>query len=258
MPFAKNPIDGCRIHYEDDGGHGPPVVLLNGLGDPIAASRAWGVAHALASSCRLIFIDQRGHGNSDKPHESASYATRLCVADVVAVLDTLGVEKANLIGLSWGARLLFAFAEQETHRVLSLTLAGQSPYAFRPDSAGVQAVSRAFSEGRRMSDFVEALGGFGGMDEATKRWTLENDFEALRAAWTAAIEEGDVAQSLRAWNFPCLVYAGSEDVDFYEDARRAASEIPGATFMTLQGQGHLEAHGNVDNVLPQIRKLILG
>lgn len=258
MPFAKNSLDGRRVYYEDDEGKGPCVVVLNGLGDPIAASRRWGVTRALAGDYRLVYIDHRGHGRSDKPHDPDAYSKTLCVADVGAVLDELGIERAHFIGLSWGARLLFGLGELAPERVLTLTLGGQTPYAMNPDSPGVQMVTRAFSSGRSMTDFVEALGGFGKLDDDERRWTLENDFEALAAAWRAAVSEGDIAPSMATWEFPCLIYAGSEDGDFYEDARRAASVIPKGTFVSLDGLTHLEAHANVDDVLPHIRKLLKG
>jgi pimeloyl-ACP methyl ester carboxylesterase len=258
MLFVRNPVDGCKVYFEDDGGDGSPVVILNGLGDPIAASRRWGVSQALAVSHRLIYVDHRGHGGSDKPHQVTSYAMPLRVADVVAVLDEMGIEHAHFIGASWGARLLFGLGDRAPERVLSLTMGGQSPYAMNPDSRGVRMVTQAFARGRRKRDFVEALGGFGDIDEETRRWTLDNDFKALAAAWNAAMAEGDVAPGLAGWRIPCLIYAGTRDRDFYEPARRAASEIPGATFVALEGLSHLEAHENVDDVLPHIKALIDG
>jgi pimeloyl-ACP methyl ester carboxylesterase len=258
MPFAPNPVDGCRIYFEDDGGDGTPLVVLNGLGDPIGASRSWGVVEALAGTHRLILIDHRGHGGSDKPHGVAAYATPIRVADVIAVLDELGVDRAHFIGASWGARLLFGVGEHAPARVLSLTMGGQAPYAMNPESTGVRMVTNAFAEGRSMSDFVETLGGFGEVDEQTRRWTLENDFKALAAAWNSAMAEGDIAPGISRWTFPCLIYAGTEDSDFFEDARRAALQIPGATFVPLEGLSHLEAHVNVDDILPHIRELVDG
>jgi pimeloyl-ACP methyl ester carboxylesterase len=100
MPFATNAIDGCKVYFEDDGGAGPPVMFLNGLGDPIAASRRWGVSTGLAADHRCIYVDQRGHGLSDKPHRPAAYTTSVRVADVVAVLDALAMERTHIIGTS--------------------------------------------------------------------------------------------------------------------------------------------------------------
>jgi pimeloyl-ACP methyl ester carboxylesterase len=256
--LAQNPNDGCRVYFEDDGGDGPPVAILNGLGDPIAASRAWGVTQALAETHRLILIDHRGHGASDKPHDPVAYAMPLRVADLVAVLDELVIERAHWIGASWGARLLFGLAEHAPERALTLTLGGQSPFAFDPRSRGVEMVTRAFSEGRSMDDFVAAMGGLGDVDEETRRWTMENDFVALAAAWSAAMAEGDVVHDPAKIVMPCLIYAGTADVDFFEDAKRAAAQMPGATFVPLEGLSHLEAHANVDGILPHIRKLIDG
>ena len=251
-------MDRTRVYFEDDGGSGSPVVLLNGLGDPIAASRRWGVSKALAPNHRLVYVDHRGHGGSDKPHDPAAYTTSLRVADVVAVLDQLNLEHANLIGVSWGARLLFGFGELAPERALSLTMGGQTPYAMNPQSRGVRMVTEAFATGRSMVDFIEALGGFGEMDAETRALTLSNDFKALAAAWRCAMDEGGVAPNLSNWDVRCLIYTGTEDADFFEDARRAASEIRGARFLALQGLNHLQAHENVDDVLPHIKALIEG
>jgi hypothetical protein len=70
--------------------------------------------------------------------------------------------------------------------------------------------------------------------------------------------EGDIASDLRKWDTPCLIYAGTNDSDFYDGAKLAASMIPGARFVGLEGLNHLEAHANVDDVLPHIRALIEG
>lgn len=256
MPFARNGLDGRRVYFEDDGGGGPPVVFLNGLGDPIASSRAWGVSEALSQTCRCLFVDHRGHGRSDKPHDAAAYTTRLRVADVIAVLDKLGIDRAHIIGASWGARLAFGIGEQAPERVLSLVLGGQIPYAMNLESPGVAAVTRAFEGSNTMEGFLEALGGLGDVDETVRASVLDNDALALSAAWQAAMTEGDVVTDLARWKVPCLIYAGTGDVDFYADARRAAGKIPVAQFVALEGLNHLDAHSNVDQILPHIRQIL--
>jgi pimeloyl-ACP methyl ester carboxylesterase len=256
MPFATNAIDGCKVYFEDDGGAGPPVIFLNGLGDPIAASRRWGVSTALAADHRCIYVDQRGHGLSDKPHRPAAYTTSVRVADVVAVLDALEMERSHIIGTSWGARLAFGLGDLAPKRALSLTMGGQSPYAMNPEGTLVKTVTRAFSSGHDMADFLRALGASPDVNRLEHAEVLDNDFDALAIAWEAAMAEGDVASNLSRWDLPCLIYAGSEDADFFEDARRAATEIPRARFLALQNLSHLAAHENVDDVLPHIRALI--
>jgi pimeloyl-ACP methyl ester carboxylesterase len=107
-----------------------------------------------------------------------------------------------------------------------------------------------------MEDFVEALGGLGEVKDSVREYTMANDFAALAAAWRCAMDEGAVARKLSEWRLPCLIYAGTEDVDFFPDAQRVAKEIPGARFLALEGLSHLEAHANVIDVLPHIRALL--
>jgi len=256
MPFAHNAVDSLRVYFEDDGGDGPPVVILNGLGDPIASSRRWGISNSLAAGYRIILVDHRGHGQSDKPHTPEAYTTPLRVADVVAVLDALHIERAHFIGASWGARLLFGVGEHARGRTRSLTMGGQTPFAMNRESRGVRMVTQAFASGSSMADFLDALGGFGDVDAEVRSYTLANDFDALAAAWHAAMEEGAVAEDLVKWDVPCLIYAGSEDLDFFEGAKRAAAEIPGARFVALQGLSHLEAHENVEDILPHMKRFL--
>jgi pimeloyl-ACP methyl ester carboxylesterase len=137
MPYARNALDGNRVYFEDDGGNGAAVVLHGGIGDSVDLVRASSIAHALqelpTDEFRLIYVDHRGVGRSDKPHEVEAYAMPLRVADAVAVLDELGIERAHFIGNSWGGRLGFGIGEHAPERVLSLVLGGQQPYAIDPN-----------------------------------------------------------------------------------------------------------------------------
>ena len=72
------------------------------------------------------------------------------------------------------------------------------------------------------------------------------------------VVEGAAARDLSSWDVPCLIYAGTEDADFFAGAKRAASEIPNARFVALEGLNHLENHANVDQILPHIRHMIDG
>src|SRR4029078_12514519 len=107
MSFATNARDGSRVYFEDDGGEGTPVVIHGGFLDPIKLVRGAPIAPAcesVAEEVRLIFVDHRGRGRSDKPHDADAYAMPLRVADVVAVLDALGIERAHLLWLSLRGR----------------------------------------------------------------------------------------------------------------------------------------------------------
>jgi pimeloyl-ACP methyl ester carboxylesterase len=105
------------------------VILHDGFADSVQDLRVWALADALASEgFRVIFGDHRGHGRSDKPHDEAAYAMPLRVADAVAILDRLGIERAHFVGRSWGGRLRFGIGEHAPERVRSLVIGGNQPY----------------------------------------------------------------------------------------------------------------------------------
>src|SRR3712207_4870218 len=99
MPYVNN--DDTRIYYEVEGA-GPPLVLLHGLSDSLASWRDYGFVAGLASDYRLILIDARGHGRSDKPHDPNAYGHAQRAADVAAVLDDLAIDRAHFLGYSLG------------------------------------------------------------------------------------------------------------------------------------------------------------
>lgn len=251
MAYAKNALDGHQVYYEVEGDGGAPVVIHGGFGEPVDLVRTSPLARALpADEFRAIYVDHRGHGRSDKPHDPAAYAMPLRVADTVAVLDDVGVERAHFLGISWGGRLGFGIGEHAFERVRSLVIGGQQPYAW-PDSPLVQAVTEGLAAAReqgRIDAFLEALERFWGITFPAPRRErlLTNDPVALAAAWQAALAEGPVSDDLEVWRMPCLIFLGAGDVDFLEQARRAADEIPDAEFLSLAGRDHYGAHTSGD------------
>src|SRR5919107_2500260 len=115
MPYTRNAQDGRRVYFEEDGGDGAPVVLHGGIIDSVGLLRDSNIAQALrelsTDEFRLIYVDHRGVGRSDKPHGVEAYAMALRVADAVAVVDELGIERAHLLGHPWGGRLRFGVGE---------------------------------------------------------------------------------------------------------------------------------------------------
>jgi pimeloyl-ACP methyl ester carboxylesterase len=263
MPYATNALDGSRVYFEDDAGGGAAVVLHGGILDSVASVRVSHVAQALVrlrAEFRCIYVDHRGVGQSDKPHDAAAYAMPLRVADAVAVLDELGIERAHFIGNSWGGRLGFGIGEHARERVLSLVLGGQQPYAIDPDGPLARVVAEALVASRRegIAAFVQALEAFSGIrfpDTLRARY-LDNDPAAIEAAWSAAVAEGAISEDLRAWRVRCLIYIGAGDVDFYDQARRAAHEISNAEFFSLEALDHLGAHLRNEAVLTAVLRTL--
>jgi pimeloyl-ACP methyl ester carboxylesterase len=167
----------------------------------------------------------------------------------------------HFLGSSWGARLGFALGEHAPERVLSLVLCGNQPYAWDLESPTARAVAAAMAASRRegMRGFVQTFESALGyrFPEPARAWTLEkNDPAALEAAWRSAQLEGPVSQDLSAWRMPCLICAGESD-EMHDDAKRAAEEIPGATFISLAGHSHISAFYEAEDLLlPHILELL--
>ena len=253
MAYVVNRTDGTRIYFEDDAGQGVPVVVHGGFLDGVRDVRESSLARSLpADEFRLIYVDHRGLGRSDKPHDPEAYAMPRRVADAVAVIDELEIGRAHFIGMSWGGRLVFGIGQHAPERVLSLVALGQQPYSW-PDSPLTRAVTQGLiaSRTRGAVAVVEALEAHWGVqfpDPRRARW-LDNDPAALEAAWTAVLHEGPVSNNLRAWHVPCLICIGSADTDFVEQARQAATEIPGARLVALANADHYHAHVSEDAVM---------
>ena len=184
MPYATNPVDGVRTYFEDAGGAAPPVLFYTGFADPLEVAKSSGLARALGGAIRLIFADHRGQGGSDKPPDASAYALPTRVADALAVLDALGIERAHFLGSSWGARLGFALGEHAPERLLSLVLCGNQPYAWDLESPTAKAVAAAIAASRQegMKGFVETFESALGyrFPEPERTWTLERNDPAAR------------------------------------------------------------------------------
>jgi len=218
---------------------------LHGFLDSVTSVRGSDLAQALRDKFPLMYVDHRGLGRSDKPHDPDAYAMSLRAADAVAVIDELDIERAHFIGMSWGGRLGFGIGEHAPERVLSLVIGGQHPYAW-PDSPLTRVVSDGLiaAQMQGMEALIQAMESFWDIrfPEALRARYLDNDPAALHAAWTKALAEGPISKNLGEWRIRCLIFMGAEDTDFLEQAERAAKEIPNAVFLSLAELDHIGAH----------------
>jgi pimeloyl-ACP methyl ester carboxylesterase len=106
------------VHYRDWGGDSRPIVLLHGLA---SSCRIWDLcAPLIAGSFRVIAVDQRGHGLTDRP--DSDYTLDEVCRDLAALLDALGFEQLLLVGHSWGANVALQFAADYSERLRGLAL----------------------------------------------------------------------------------------------------------------------------------------
>ena len=102
MPYAA--VNGLRLYYEEQGS-GPPLVLLNASTLTISGPGCGGWANLrpyLAEHYRVVQIEQRGHGRTDNPGGRAAYTRAALAADVVALIEQLGLAPAHVAGWSEG------------------------------------------------------------------------------------------------------------------------------------------------------------
>ncbi|HKH95580.1 MAG TPA: alpha/beta hydrolase [Beijerinckiaceae bacterium] len=121
--------DGVRIAYLDvvpASGSGDPVVLVHGFASNHAVNwvnTLWVKALGDAGY-RVIALDNRGHGRSDKLYRPEDYHTEVLADDVWRLLDHLGIERADVMGYSMGARITAFLALRHPERVRSAMLGG--------------------------------------------------------------------------------------------------------------------------------------
>jgi pimeloyl-ACP methyl ester carboxylesterase len=262
MPYAEN--SGTRIHYQIEG-QGPAMVLVPGFAGTLEDWRDFGYTQALGRRNRLVLIDPRGRGASDKPHATDAYAMKHMVRDLVAVLDDLKIEKAHYFGYSMGAVIGFSIALHAAGRFQSLILGGAAyPFtedAFRDDPLVVaiqQGLEQAFADSpeKPMEAFVAALEkALGPYPPDRRARMLAGDARALIANARAMrqIQWPPAQEALHRVTLPCLIFAGEKD-GFHPGAEQCAELIPNAAFRSLKGLGHLEAYAQSDRVLPLIRE----
>lgn len=222
--FADN--NGVRIHYEVEG-KGPPLVLLHWWKGSLEDWRQLGYVDALKDTHRLILVDARGHGLSDKPHDPADYVLEKQVEDIVAVLDKLGIDKTHYFGYSMGGKLGWALAKYAPDRLISVIIGGGTPEDFNPNS-----------------------------DILYTRWKKEEgiDTDAVIADVRAFSVENFMAD-LPGMKLPILVLVGSLDED-YAVLKDAAGKLPNGTFASLQGLDHYDAFLRSDLALQPVTKFL--
>jgi pimeloyl-ACP methyl ester carboxylesterase len=250
MPYATN--KGIRIHYKIEG-EGAPLVLQHGIIGNLEEWYEAGYVAALQGSYRLILIDARGHGDSDKPHDSASYGVQM-VTDIVAVLDELGIAQAHYFGYSLGGGLGFWLGRNAPERVHSLILGGASLSAGIP-RADSDARIAMLSKG--MEGFVAALEQQAGrpLPADRKSKLLQNDAEALLAV-VMANRDTPTMEAPSVISMPCLLFAGEADPTAYPGIKEDASQMPNATWFSLPGLNHPQGFRRSDLVLPRVTKFL--
>lgn len=256
MPHAK--IGNIWLHYRDEG-EGEPLVMLMGFGAPL---QGWDKQlPALSPRFRVIRLDNRGVGRSDKP--LGPYSAAQLASDTIGLLDHLGIRSAHLVGLSMGGMAAMECAARHPDRVRSLVLAATTPAAdaklrwiigsATARVGAAMALARGDWEARLEAGKEELIrlwlpmvfsASAGGEEESLLRRLMDETFaEGFSPAGTAgqlaACFSHDARQRLGQVRAPTLVIGGTDDGLFAPAVFEAlARGIPNARLELLDGLPH--------------------
>jgi pimeloyl-ACP methyl ester carboxylesterase len=220
--------DGVRIHVMEAGA-GVPVVLLHGYTSGNDAS--WfsnGIARELAKDHRVIGIDARGHGRSEKPHDPAKYPGDRMASDVIEVLERLGVGKAHIHGYSMGGGLVAQLMARRPDLFITGSFGGSGVRETDPDLAA-------------KAEAADPKGLDPRQDEARARLAGRSDRDSVALE---AVNKGRQANpastpplDLTTIAFPVLAVNGEFDAPVSK-TQRMARELRDFRSVVLPGRGH--------------------
>jgi pimeloyl-ACP methyl ester carboxylesterase len=246
--------DGVEIYYEVHG-DGPPLLLTHGYS---STSTMWqGQVAALSERYKLVLWDMRGHGQSDYPGDPSAYSEALTVADMAALLDAVGAEKAIVGGLSLGGYMSLAFYRAYPERVRALLIIDTGP-GFKKDDARDAWNKRAYDTAERFErEGLDLLKSF-----SRERSTVTHrDASGLALAARGMLTQRDarVIESLIEIKVPSLIVVGADDTPFLAASDYMAAKIPGARKVVIPAAGHAvnidQPQAFIDAVLPFLDSL---
>jgi pimeloyl-ACP methyl ester carboxylesterase len=237
---------GVRIHYTIEG-KGEPVVLIHGWGVDLEWNWAEpGIIRSLAERYRVIAIDCRGHGRSDKPHDPKQYGMNM-VTDVIRLLDHLKVQKAHIVGYSMGGLIAEVLLAGYPERVRTATIGG---FGWEDDEGYRKRrllTAESLEQGKGIGPLVEALtppgekAAVAQQMAAINQWFLErNDPAALAAVARGNADLRASETKLRANKLPALAVVGELD-PLRPSVDRLASMMPNLEVVVVPGANHMFA-----------------
>ena len=246
--------EGVKIYYEVHGS-GPPLLLTHGYS---STSGMWqGQIAALSKHHKLVLWDMRGHGQSGYPEDTAAYSEALTVADMAALLDAVGAEKAIVGGLSLGGYMSLAFYRAHPDRVRALLIIDTGP-GFKKDEAREAWNKRAHDTGERFErEGLEVL-----KSASRERSSVTHrDATGLARAARGMLTQRDarVIESLPDIKVPSLIVVGADDTPFLAASDYMAAKIPGAQKIVIPAAGHAvnidQPKAFVDAAVPFLKNL---
>jgi len=231
---------GVRLRYLEQGA-GEAIVLLHGNG---ASARMWittGIMDRLATRYRVIALDCRGFGKSDKPHDPSSYGANMG-EDVVRLLDHLSIMRSHLIGYSMGARITSWLVVNHPERVITATLGGSTYFtettqqgkAFEESARNAEAEPNSDDLKRSFPDMTDEQ-----VNELPTRRATTNDPKAIEAVRRGYPGLYITESALSSTKVPILHVVGSEDTSRLPASQHLKDHVlPDIEFVIVPGATH--------------------
>lgn len=244
MPFAA--IDGLKMHYLQEGdwqSDQDTLLLIHGLGSSI---RDWEHQIAvLAQYCKVLAVDLRGHGQTDKP--DVPYKIAMFTQDLVRLLDSMKLTNLHVVGHSMGGMIAFQLALDHSRLVKTLTIINSAPLVAFPNlrtrfNFWARTLSVKWFGMKKLSTTL-AKTVFPKKDQAAlreqfiKRW-CENDSVAYLNS-LHAFRDWNVLPRLSALQCPTLIITGDRDYTPVAFKQFYIQFIKDVHLVVIEDSGHL-------------------
>ena len=235
MPSFRN--GDVEIAYLDEG-EGEPVVLVHGFASNKEVNwvnPGW-VSTLTRNGRRAIALDNRGHGASSKLYDPAAYHSALMAGDVRALMDHLGIERADIMGYSMGARISAFLAVDHPERIRSVVIGGLGIRLV--GGVGLPESIAEALEAPSPGDISDPTGRtFRSFAEQTR-----SDLKAL-ASCIRGSRQTLSREQVAAIAAPVLIAVGTRD-EVAGSAEELATLIPGARHLPIPDRDHMLAVGD--------------
>jgi 3-oxoadipate enol-lactonase len=246
-------LDGRRLHYLDEGGGEPVLLLVHGF--PLSARMWEPQIVAFSDRYRIVAPDLSGFGDSEVPPERSAYSIDAYADQVAGLAGGLGLDRVVLIGLSMGGYIALAVARRHPQILAGLVLADTRAEADSPEVKTRRSDQQVFLGARKdvaplvdgLLDTLLSQRPAAGQEVAERAGALMHAADAN--GWIGALEamkqRPDATSGLAGIAVPTLVVVGEDDSITPPAAAEALAEgIPGARLILVPAAGHL---ANLEN-----------
>jgi pimeloyl-ACP methyl ester carboxylesterase len=215
-------FDGTKIYYEVKG-EGSPVILVHGF---TGTSQGWknGTLYPalLQAGYKVIILDMRGNGQSDKPHTDAAYANDAEAKDVMALAGSLGFKKYVVVGYSRGSIITSRLMVLDK-RITKAVMGGMGADYTNPEWPRRIHAYKALMGDTTIHDVDDMM-----------VWIRKNNFDNLALAYQQKYQPSTSKQELAKVKIPVLLIDGTEDTT-NGDVHDLQRLIPASTMASVPG-----------------------